>query len=102
MFLIRALPVTQTMRFEAADSTECGDRAESLAHTGFSAGMPGGHRVFSRAAALARLDVFPADVRCAANRDVVRIEALHEQGFLYDRLVVRAVRFVNASSMTKS
>jgi hypothetical protein len=38
----------------------------------------------------------------AANRDVVRIEAVHEQGFLCDWLVVRAVRFVNAPAMTKS
>jgi len=62
MSLIRALLVTQIMRFEAADSTECGDRAESLAHTGFAAGIPGAHRT------------------CI--------------GLLYDRPVVRAVRFV--------
>jgi hypothetical protein len=38
----------------------------------------------------------------SANRVVVRIEAVHEQGFLCDWLVVRAVRFVNAPAMTKS
>jgi hypothetical protein len=49
MFLITALLVTQIMRFEAVDSTECGDRAESLGPHGFAAGTLRVCRVLRRA-----------------------------------------------------
>lgn len=37
MLLIRALPATQTMRFEASGSTECGTQVECLVPAGFAA-----------------------------------------------------------------
>ncbi|WP_180736760.1 hypothetical protein [Paraburkholderia sp. PGU19] len=37
MLLIRALPATQTMRFEASGSTECGTQVERLVPAGFAA-----------------------------------------------------------------
>ncbi|TCF98584.1 hypothetical protein BZM26_24700 [Paraburkholderia strydomiana] len=68
MFLIRALLVTQTIRFEAVAQHSLRLPAGSHARLG------------SRGPGVAAFHVLAADEMAAANRDIVRIEAVHEKG----------------------